>query len=388
MLSTCFKRRDVVMVRASNALLWDREGKRYIDFVSARSTANLGHCHPEIVAAVETQLRKLIHYTNEFHIDVQDEYSRALEAFLPEGLTRHYLCSTGAEAIEAAIKLARARTRKPGVVAFTRAFHGRTLGALSVTYKEAYRAPFQPLIDGMHFVPPSADAVLRVLDAHEVGAILFEPVQGESGVRPLGDDLIRSLRRVATERDVLLVADEVQSGFGRCGGRFYCDRIGVRPDVLLASKSIAGGLPLGIVATRPELDFEPGEHGSTFSGHPIACAAGLAALSVFQRERLDLRSIEMERTVRALLSPFAELPGIRELRVVGAMAGLEIDPEVIDGVRLVDECLAHGLLVNFTGDTVIRLMPPLTIEAELLRQGIEILRSVLKHDHTQDAPQA
>jgi acetylornithine/LysW-gamma-L-lysine aminotransferase len=378
MLSTCFKRRDVVMVRAANAELWDRDGKRYIDFVAARSAANLGHRHPEVVAAIEAQLRKLIHYTNEFHLDVQDEYSRALEAFLPEGLTRHYLCSTGAEAVEGAIKLARARTRRPGVIAFTRAFHGRTLGALSVTHKEAYRAPFQPLIEGVHFVPPSLDAVRGALDEHAIGAILFEPVQGESGVRPLGDDLVRALRRLATERDVLLVADEVQSGFGRCGGRFYCERIGVRPDVLLASKSIAGGLPLAFVATRPELDFQPGEHGSTFSGHPVACAAGIAALRVFERERLDLRAIELEGSLRSLLAPLARTPGIRELRVVGAMVGVELDPDVLDGVRVVDECMARGLLVNFTGDTVIRLMPPLTIEAELLAGGIEIFRSVLE----------
>lgn len=386
MLSSCFSRRDIRMVRAANAFLWDSSGRRYIDLLSARSAANLGHCHPEIVAAIEEQLHKLIHYTNEFHFEVQDEYSRALEQFLPQGLVRHYLCNTGAEAIEAALKLSRARTGKPGFLAFERSFHGRTFGALSVTSKEQYKAPFRPLLEPVLIVPKSIDAVREAIASQPIGAILFEPVQGESGVRPLGDELIRGLRHLATERGVLLVADEVQSGFGRCGGRFYCERIGVHPDVLLSSKSIAGGMPLAFLATRPDLDFKPTEHGSTFSGHPVSCAAGLAALRIFQRERLDLRAVELETRLRDLLSPLAACPGIQEIRVVGAMAGVEFDPTTIDGVRVIEALYARGVLANFTGDTVIRLMPPLTIETDVLSEGVDIVRSTLSSQEVRRPP--
>lgn len=380
MLSGCFKRRDIILVKGKNALLWDDQGRRYIDFLSARSAANLGHCHPEVVTAARQQMEKLIHYTNDFHIDVQLAYAAALERFMPEGLNRYYFCNSGAETVEAAIKLARVRTCKPGIVALTSAFHGRTLGALSATYNEAYKAPFRPLIEGIQSVEPKIEAVAAALASESVGAVLFEPVQGESGVRPIDLSFISALRNLCSEHGALLIADEVQSGFGRCGGHFYCTRIGVRPDVLLASKSVAGGFQLGIVATSEELDFLPGEHGSTFSGHPIACAAGLAALAVFEREQLGQKSIEMESTLRDLLSTLSEVDGVRELRVIGAMAGVEIETERLNGDKIVDECLRHGLLVNFTGKNVIRLMPPLTIEPELLNEGVQILCRVMKFE--------
>lgn len=380
MLSGCFKRRDVVLVKGKNALLWDDQGRQYIDFLSARSAANLGHCHPEVVAAATRQMEKLIHYTNDFYIDVQSAYAAALERFMPEGLNRYYFCNSGAETVEAAIKLARARTRKPGLVALTSAFHGRTLGALSATYNEAYKTPFRPLINGIRSVEPKIEAIAAALAGGDVGAVLFEPVQGESGVRPLGVPFINALRDLCREHGALLIADEVQSGFGRCGGHFYCARIGVLPDVLLASKSVAGGFQLGIVATSEALDFLPGEHGSTFSGHPVACAAGLAALTVFEREQLGRKSIEMESILLSLLSPLTSVDGVRDLRVIGAMAGIQIDTERLDGGRIVDECLRHGLLVNFTGENVIRLMPPLTIEPALLQEGVQILRRVVESD--------
>jgi acetylornithine/succinyldiaminopimelate/putrescine aminotransferase len=378
MLSECFRRRGVTLVKGRNAHVWDEDGKRYIDFLSARSAANLGHNHPDIVAAVTRQMEKLIHYTNDFHIDVQTEYAAALENFMPPGLSRYYFCNSGAETVEAAIKLARARTSKSGILSLKRAFHGRTLGALSATYNEAYKTPFLPLIEGIRSVEADLEAIAREMETTPVGAVIFEPVQGESGVRPLGETFIRSLRDLCDRHSVLLIADEVQSGFGRCGGRFYCERIGVVPDVLLASKSICGGFQMGVVATTPALDFHPGEHGSTFSGHPIACAAGLAALKLFETEKLGQKSIAMESRLAALLSPLSNVDGVEELRIVGAMVGIEIDTDVIDGGGIVDECLRNGLLVNFTGDTVIRLMPPLTIEPDVLEEGVRVLLDVFR----------
>lgn len=378
MLSECFGRRNVTLVKGENAYLWDKDGTCYIDFLSARSAANLGHSHPEIVAAAARQMAKLIHYTNDFYIDVQSEYAAALEEFMPAGLNRYYFCNSGAETVEAAIKLARGRTGKPGVLSLRHGFHGRTLGALSATFNEAYKAPFRPLIDAVRWVEADIAAIAAEVDSGGVGAVIFEPVQGESGVRPLGDGFIRALRDLCSAKGVLMIADEVQSGFGRCGGRFYCERIGVTPDVLLASKSICGGFQMGILATSPTLDFRPGEHGSTFSGHPVACAAGLAALRVFEREQLGRRSIALETWLGELLGPLWAVDGVKEVRIVGAMVGIEIDTGVIDGGEVVDGCLQNGLLVNFTGGSVVRLMPPLTIEPEVLRQGVGIVLDVFR----------
>lgn len=374
MLSNCFRRKKINIVKGKGELLWDSNGNEYIDFLSARSAANIGHCNDHVVEAVKKQVSQLIHYTNDMEMDIQDRYSRALEKFTPNDLNSIYFSNSGAETVEAAIKLARARTGKKNIYCLDGAFHGRTMGALSASYNEDIKRQFTPLVEGISHLAVDEKSILSVIASDpDIAAVMLEPVQGESGVHPVGIKLLEKIRAATKEKGVLLIFDEIQTGFGRCGGRFYCERINICPDILLASKSIASGFPLGMLATREELDFQPGEHGSTFSGQAVCCAAGLATLEYFESEKLYEKGEEIEAFLESELKPLASKEGIQSIRIIGAMVGIEIDNSVFDGTSIVDQGLEQGIVINFTGGNVIRIMPPLNIRQENLQKGVDIL---------------
>jgi acetylornithine/LysW-gamma-L-lysine aminotransferase len=356
--SGVYGKRDLVVARGQGAHVWDDAGRRYIDCVAGIGVANLGHCHPAVVRAIAEQAQTLITCQELFYNDRRADVMLRLAALLPAGLERIFLCNSGSEAVEAAIKFARLSTGRANVVAAMRGFHGRTLGALSATHKAQYRTPFQPLVPGFTHVPFDDVAPMEAAVTSQTAAVLVEVVQGEGGVRPGTDDYFRSLRQLCDERGAQLIFDEVQSGFCRTGRWFACEHAGVTPDLICLGKAIAGGMPMGAVGIGPRISgLAPGVHGSTFGGNPLACAAALAALSAYEEEALAGRAAEMGAYFRQRLQAI-DSPLIRDVRGLGLMIGVELK---VRAMPVVQALMARGVLVLTAGATVLRFLPPLMI---------------------------
>lgn len=356
--SGVYPKRDVAIVRGEGARVWDADGREYIDCVGGHGVANLGHCHPAIVEAITQQARTLITCPEVFYNDQRAELLSRLSARLPAGLDRLFLCNSGTEAVEAAIKFARLSTGRPGIVAAMRGFHGRTLGALSATWERKYRAPFEPLVPAFSHVP--FDNLDRMAQAvrEDTAAVLVEVVQGEGGVRPGPPEYFQGLRELCDARGALLIVDEVQTGFGRTGRWFAVEHAGIVPDLMCLGKAIAGGVPMGAVAIGPAVaELPAGSHGSTFGGNPLACAAAIAALEAYERGRLIQRSAEMGAYLLERLHDI-ESPLIREVRGLGLMIGIELKSRV---KPVLQDLMERGVLALPAGPTVLRLLPPLVI---------------------------
>lgn len=368
------RKRDVALVRGAGARVWDAEGRAYLDCTAGHGVAGVGHAHPTVSAAVARQAATLITCQDALPNDVRARFVERLVAFLPDGLERVFLCNSGTEAVEAAIKLARLSTGRAGIVAATGAFHGRTLGALSATWRPEFRAGVEPLVPEFEHVPFGDSAALEAVLGERHAALILEVVQGEGGVHLLSGDELRTARDLCEERGVLLVLDEVQTGFGRTGRRFACERHGVTPDLICLGKAIAGGVPMGAVAAGPRVAAPPaGSHGSTFGGNPLACAAGLATLDVFEAEQLVERADELGTWWMERLAAI-EHRAIAEVRGVGLMVAVECRLRV---APLVDALADHGVLALSAGPRTLRFLPPLVIEREELETVARALESVL-----------
>ena len=348
-----YARQDVVLVRGSKASVWDSDGKEYLDFVAGIAVNNVGHCHPAVVQAIARQAERLIHTSNLYYTENQVLLAEELKALT--GMKRAYFCNSGAESVEAALKLTRRTTGKSKIVAAERAFHGRTLGALGTTYKSVYRAPFQPLNEAT-FVPFNDVEALKAAVTPETGAVILEPVQGEAGVYVADAEYLRAARQICDDKGALLIFDEVQTGFGRTGKWFGKDHFGVMPDIITLAKAMAGGLPIGaMLAAGPAAEaFQKGDHGSTFAGGPLICAAALATIQVIKDEKLVQRSEEMGAYLKSQLEKLAP----REIRGLGLMVGLDLDT---DCKLLVEKALQKGVLINSTGEHTLRFIPPLVV---------------------------
>ena len=348
-----YARQDVVLVRGSGALVWDSDGKEYLDFVAGIAVNNVGHCHPTVVEAVKKQAERLIHTSNLYYTENQVLLAEELTALT--GMNRAYFCNSGAESVEAALKLTRRATGKSKIVAAERAFHGRTLGALGTTYKSIYREPFRPLSEAT-FVPYNDVEALKAALTHETGAVILEPVQGEAGVYVADADYLSAARQICDDMGALLIFDEVQTGFGRTGKWFGKDHFKVKPDIITLAKAIAGGLPMGaMLAAGPAAEaFAKGDHGSTFAGGPLICAAALATIQVIKEEKLVQRSEEMGAYLKGQLEKLAP----REIRGLGLMVGLDLEA---DCKSLVEKALQKGVLINSTGEHTLRFIPPLVV---------------------------
>jgi len=371
---------DVVAVRGEGAWLWDADGRRYLDFGSGIAVTNTGHCHPRVVAAITAQAETLIHTSVVAHptgmIRLAERLGR-LTPFMAE--PQVFFCNSGAEAVDGSLKMARKVTGKPGVIAFRRAFHGRTLAATSLTTaKGKYREGYEPLLPAVTIAPyGDLDGLdeLFALQAPEanIGAMIVEPVLGEGGyvVPPAG--WLAGLRERCDRHGILLIFDEVQTGVGRTGRFFAAETFGVAPDVILFAKGIASGLPLGgIIAPRDLMDRWPtGAHGSTFGGNPVSCAAALATLDVLEEEGCYERA---RRLGRRALDRLGAVDGPVDVRGVGLMIGVELrDKTVAEAVQA--RCLDDGLIVLLCGpgENVLRLIPPLTITDHEFEQGLDML---------------
>jgi acetylornithine/N-succinyldiaminopimelate aminotransferase len=370
-----YARLGVEFVRGEGARLWDDEGNEYLDFQTGLAVNSLGHCHPAVVAAIREQAERLIHVGNLFYTEPGLRLARRLADSSLGG--KVHFANSGTEANEAAIKVARKAKPQGAIVSVHRGFHGRTYGSLSATPQESKQAPFAPLVPGFVAVQPTAAAITAAVD-DGTAAVLLEPVQGESGVYELGEDVLRAAREACDAHGAALIFDEVQCGLGRTGTLWAYQHAGVVPDALTVAKALGGGLPIGALVTGERLAdvFAPGDHGSTFAGGPVQCAAGLAVLDVIDDESLLERVRELGERLRHAL---AELPGVVEVRGRGLMLAFELDPDHRPGAAdiVVRALREQRLVLNATGPTTVRLLPPLLIDEAQADDAIARLRAVL-----------
>ncbi len=384
-LANVFSKKPVVFTKGKGALMWDINGRQYIDCGTSYGVALLGHCHPKIVEAVKTQVEQLITCHSCYYNDKRAEFIQKLVSITPSGLNKAFLSNSGAESIECAIKVARKFTGKTELIGLMGAFHGKTMGALSLTWDKKYREPFLPLIPDMKHVPADNTDKLREAITEKTAAVLMEPIRGEGGVRIPSDGYLQEVREICDQKGVLLIFDEVQTSFGRTGKLFGCQNWNVTPDIKCQAKPFAGGLPIGITVSKEEImaSLRIGEHSTTFSGSPLVCAAGCAAIDALLEEKLVDRASELGAYFKAGLEKLQDKHKIvKEVRGKGLMLGMELRYDVL-GVIL--KSLSKGLLVLDAGRTVVRLLPPLVISREQIDCVLTILDEVLGEEENERA---
>jgi acetylornithine/LysW-gamma-L-lysine aminotransferase len=375
--SGTYVKRDITIVRGEGATLYDDAGRAYIDCVGGQGAANLGHGHPAVLAAIRQQSETLMLCPELFHNPARAQYQAALAAAAGAHFERVFLCNSGAEANEAALKIARLVTGRTGIVSTMRGFHGRTMGALSTTWEKTYREPFEPLVSGVTFVPYNNIERLTAALTPDTAAVIVEAVQGEGGVHPAQDGYLSGVQAACRASGTLLIVDEVQTGFGRTGHLFAHHADGVQPDLLCLAKSIAGGLPMGAVVMAGTLGaLPPASHGSTFGGNPLACAAALATLDVLTTTDLVPRALALGEAARDRLRAGLREPVYREVRGRGLLIGIELRAKVAPVLRALQE---RGVLALPAGATVLRLLPPLVISEHDLLTAIDTVVEVLNH---------
>ena len=367
-----YPRRDIVLVRGNGARLFDENGREYIDCASNVGVSNIGHGNEVVARAVHDQYLSLGNCYSMFYSPVRAQLAETLASLAPGNLNRAFFCNSGAEANEAAIKFARTSTGRPEIIAAMRGFHGKTMGALAATWGPEYQKPFAPMMPGLKHVPYNNPAKLEVAAGDNTAAVLLEVVQGEGGVR-IGDRAyFQKVREICDARGILLIIDEVQTGFGRTGTLFACEQF-VEPDMLCLAKSLAGGIPMGAVLCNDRINVPVKSHTSTFGGNPMACAAALASLDVIQAEGL----VEKSRTLGGyFLTKLHELDSskIREVRGLGLMLGIELKEKAGPYVQ---KLMEKGVIVLMAGATVIRLLPPLVISKEEIDTVVAALKDTL-----------
>lgn len=373
--SGVYAKRNLTIVSGKGALLYDDQGREYIDCVGGQGVANLGHAHPAIAKAIATQAQRLTICPEMFYNDQRAKLTERLCTLT--GMSRVFLCNSGTEAVEAALKFARATTKRPKIVAAMRAFHGRTMGALSATFNKKYKEAFEPLVPGFSHVPYNNLEKLSQAVDDQTAAVILEVVQGEGGVYPGSAEFLQGAQEICRQRGALLIIDEVQTGWGRTGKLFAYHHYNLDPDLVCVAKSMAGGLPMGaaLIGERVGL-LEVGWHGSTFGGNPVVCAASLAALDVIEKEDLPGRAARLGEWMLNRLRQI-DSPLIREVRGLGLIIGIELKQKVAPFIQAMTE---QGVLVLNAGMNVIRLLPPLVIEQEQLERVAQALEVVLAQE--------
>ena len=374
----------IVPVRGDGVVVEDIDGNRFLDMAAGIAVNSTGHSHPDVVAAINEQATNLLHCaSSDYYLPIYAEVARELDRIAPiDAPTRAFLCNSGAEAVEAAMKLARHHTGRQNLIAFLGAFHGRTYGAMSLTGSKAkYHAHYSPLLPGVYHVPYGNAGIdelerrvfPRLMPANEFAAVFVEPVQGEGGYVVPEPDFLPRLRELCDRHGILLVDDEIQSGMGRTGRWWAIQHWDVQPDILLTAKGIASGLPLGAMVARSELMTWPaGAHGSTFGGNPVSCAAALATIRLIENEFMANaaeRGTQLLEGLRPLVRRHERI--VRDVRGVGLMIGVEFDSgATADAVQ--EECFQRGLLVLTAGETVVRMSPALSLTQEEAAIGLDL----------------
>ena len=369
-----YPRREVVLVKGKGARLWDDQGNEYIDMAAGISVANIGHGNEKVAQAISEQAATLITCPNTFYNDKKALFLEKLFEIAPKNLTRAFLTNSGTEAVEAAIKFARLNSGKTKFIAAMKGFHGRTMGALSATYKKEYREGFEPLVPGFTFVPYNNFEKLAEAVDSDTAAIILEPVQGEGGINVGNKEYFQKVRQLCDEKNIFLIIDEIQSGFCRTGKMFAIEHLGIEADMMTVAKSIAGGFPMGALLCSDKIKIEKSKHGSTFGGNPLACAAGIAAIDFMTENKLWEEAEAKGKYFKEKLEKL-QLSKIREIRIIGLMIGIELKDKV---QPVIIELLSKGIISLPAGTTVLRMLPPLVISYEDLDTVVEKLAEVLK----------
>ena len=367
-----YPRRDIVLVSGKGTRLYDEEGREYIDCASNVGVSNIGHGHEAVAKAIYDQYRSLGNCYSMFYNPVRARLAKKLAQLAPADLNRVFFCNSGAEAIEGALKFARSTTGRQKIISAMRGFHGKTMGALAATWGPEYQKPFVPMMPGLTHVPFNNFAKLETALSEETAAVLLEIVQGEGGVRVGNIDYFQRVRELCNSKGVILIVDEVQTGFGRTGTMFACEQF-VTPDILCLAKSLAGGIPMGAVLCNDRINVPVKSHTSTFGGNPTACAAALASLEVIEKERLIENAETLGNYLKEKLSRI-ESKKIRDVRGLGLMIGIELKEKAGPYVQML---MDKGVIALLAGATVIRLLPPLVISREEIDIVVSSLEEIL-----------
>ncbi len=371
-----YKRPRIVLKEGKGATVKDSFGKEYIDCVGGIAVNVVGYCHPAVVEAIKEQAGKLMHISNLYYTEPQVELAEKLSEI--SGMDKAFFCNSGAESVEAALKLASKVTEKHKFIAAEGSFHGRTLGSLSVTFETKFRSVFEPLLlNGVKFVRYNdADAIRKAI-ANDTAAVILEPIQGETGIIVPSEGYLKEVREICSEKDVLLILDEIQTGFGRTGRWFCKEYEGIEPDIMTVAKAMGAGFPIGAMLAKEGIEFETSEHASTFGGNPLACAAALASIKVIEEEGLVKRSRELGAYFMEKVHDdgIDSKPAVKEIRGKGLMIGIELTKPCGE---MVDKALERNILINCTSDKVIRLAPPLVISKEQIDRVISVLYEIIK----------
>ena len=377
LMANVYAKRPVVIVKGRGDLLWDQDGKEYIDCTGSYGSCIVGYCHPRVVQAIKDQSEKLTSCHGFMYNDSRSDLLQKIARIVPRGLQKVFLSNSGAEAVECALKLARKFTGRKEIIAMMGAYHGKTFGALSATWDKKYRDPYLPLLPGIRHVPFGNIEKLKESINAETAAVIAEPIQGESGVKVPPEGFLKELRELCDEKNVLLILDEVQTGFGRTGALFAFEHDEIVPDITCLAKGVAGGVPIGLTLSKNEImsSLKVGEHSTTYGGNPLACAAAAATIDVLEQENLPERArVEGEYFISRLNQLRDRHKIIREVRGRGLMIGVEARFEVID---LILGSLEKGVLVLDAGRNVLRFLPPLVITRSHIDRTIEVLDEVI-----------
>jgi acetylornithine/LysW-gamma-L-lysine aminotransferase len=377
--TSLYQKFPISIDRGKGVRVWDVSGKEYIDCMGGYGVALVGHCNARVVEAIKNQAEKLIVCHMSFYNDARENFIRRIAAIAPRGLSKIFFSNSGAEAVEAALKFSRRFTGRPGIISMNGGYHGKTFGALSATYNEKYRKPFMPLLDNVKFLPYTTTRIDDAINDN-VGAVIVEPIQGETGIILPPDGLLQNMREVCTKHGIVLIFDEIQSGLGRTGKMWAGENWKITPDVMCLAKGLAGGVPIGLTLSKPEIveALRVGEHSSTFGGNPLACAAGTATIDSLNEDKLVENAADVGSFFKDGLLKLKEKHRIvRDVRGLGMMLALELRFDVrnllLDGIR-------HGLLMLYSGKNIIRLLPPLLMDKETISEALEIMDELISEE--------
>jgi acetylornithine/N-succinyldiaminopimelate aminotransferase len=380
-IAQTYARLPICLIRGEGSYVWDSEGRKYLDFVMGIGVNGLGHCHPRVVAAIREQAGKLLHVSNLYHIEPQVRLAKVLcEVSFAD---RAFFCNSGGEANEACIKLARKYAKDSGhpdryeIITMEGSFHGRTLAALTATAQTKYHKGFEPLPEGFQYVPFNDLKAVEAAVSSKTAAIMLEPIQALGGVNVPADDFLPGLRKLCDEKGLLLILDEVFTGFGRTGTMFCYQRYGIEPDIMALAKALAGGLPVGAMLAKERVaqSFGPGTHAATFGGNPLVASVGVEVLKILQEEDLPAHAERMGHYFVGRLKDLQKKYGfIKEVRGKGLLIGVELE---FPGKEIDLRCQEKGLLINSLGDKVLRIIPALNVKREEIDQAVTVLDEVL-----------
>ncbi len=379
-MGNLYQRFPVTVEKGKGAHVWDVDGKEYIDCMGGYGVALVGHQNERVNKAIKDQVDKIITVHSSLYNKTREEFLKTLIGLAPKNLTQVHLNNSGAEAVEAAIKFARKFTGKKGMVAMKGSYHGKSFGALSITFNPKYKKAFQPLVEKVSFASYGDIESLRSVIDEDTAFVILEPIQGESGINVAPDGFLQDVRKLCDEKGIILIFDEIQAGLGRTGRLWACDHWNTAPDILCLAKGIAGGVPMGATLVRPDIlaAISKGEHSSTFGGNPLSCAAGTAALKALTEDGLIENSEKMGKIFHEGLEKLKEKhPIIREVRGKGLMIGVELKFEVRDVLMSLIE---KGILMLYSGRNILRILPPLVITEEDITKVLQTLDTVLSEE--------